>query len=227
VPESISSFYAKMHSEHSVRLHCCEEVVAIEERPNASVVLTGSGMRLPADIVVIGIGSVPNDELAASCGLSTDRGVIVDEFGFTNDPEISAAGDVARHFNPLLGKHILLESWQNAQNQAIAVARNVVGTPTRYAEIPWFWTDQYDCSLQIYGLPDDNAQTIVRGDLATRKWLLVQMRDDKIIYAAGANCPRELRICKDLISRGRSVSARDFANTAVDLKSLVSHELQT
>src|SRR5207302_10706938 len=103
---------------------------------------------LTADHALIGIGIVPNDELAASCGLDVDDGVLVDACARTNDAAIFAAGDVARRESPRYGRHIRFESWHNAQNHAIAAARNMLGPATPYDEVPWFWSDQYDVNFQ-------------------------------------------------------------------------------
>ena len=138
--------------------------------------------------MVAGIGVIPNAEIAHAAGLACDRGILVDAYGATEDPRILAAGDVARHYNPLLDRSILLESWQNAQNQSIALARNIasVGEAVPYAELPWFWSDQNGINLQIYGLLETGGEIAVRGDPTSESWFMAQIRDGRIVFAAAS-----------------------------------------
>ena len=175
------------------------------------------GAASAADVVVVGIGVIPEDGLARAAGLAVDGGIVVDQHGRTADPAIWAAGDVTQHFNPLLGQRIRLESWQNAQNQAIAVAKNIAGIETVYAEVPWFWSDQYGINMQITGLPQDGAQEVVRGDLDGFAGLLFQMAGGRLIAAVGLNAARDLRFAKQIIQLGGAVSAAELADPAVKL----------
>lgn len=113
---------------------------------------TTDGRTVAADLVVIGVGAQPNDGLAAEAGLAVDDGIVVDAFGRTSDPAIFAAGDVTNHPSPLYGRRVRLESVHNAMEQAKTVARTIAGDPQPYADVPWFWSDQYDLKLQIAGL---------------------------------------------------------------------------
>jgi NADPH-dependent 2,4-dienoyl-CoA reductase/sulfur reductase-like enzyme len=180
-------------------------------------VTTDTGEKLPADIVVAGIGVIPNAEIAHAAGLACDRGIVVDQFGATEDPYILAAGDVARHHNPLLDRSILLESWQNAQNQAIALARNIARDtdPVPYAELPWFWSDQYGINLQIYGQLEEGGAFAVRGDPASAQWLMTQIVDGRIVFAAGINAARDLRPMRELIKLGAPASRADIEDTSI------------
>jgi 3-phenylpropionate/trans-cinnamate dioxygenase ferredoxin reductase component len=170
---------------------------------------------------VVGIGVVPNIELAHTAGLETDNGIVVDEYGRTRNPRIYAAGDVTSHFNSLLGRHIRLESWQNAQNQAIAVARNILGAAIPYAEVPWFWSDQYELNLQIAGLPHV-ADQIVRRDFpgGGAAVLYFHLREGRLAAVIGINSARDVRFGKEIIAIGGSPSATELADPAVTLASL-------
>ena len=144
--------------------------LGIDIRLNAGVShKDGTGLRLidgsivDAAVIVAGIGVVPETSLAESAGLLVDDGVLVDEFGATSDPLIFAAGDVTRHYHPLLGRRIRLESWQNANMQAEAAGRAMAGVRTPYQEIPWLWSDQGDLNLQMAGAPAAVDRTVVRG----------------------------------------------------------------
>jgi NADPH-dependent 2,4-dienoyl-CoA reductase/sulfur reductase-like enzyme len=141
----------------------------------------------------------------------------------TEDPRILAAGDVARHHNPLLDRSILLESWQNAQNQSIALARNIasVGEAVPYAELPWFWSDQYGINLQIYGLLEQGGEIAVRGDPTSENWLMAQIRDGRIVFAAGINAVRDLRPLRELMKLGAIVTREDIENPAIGTADLL------
>jgi NADPH-dependent 2,4-dienoyl-CoA reductase/sulfur reductase-like enzyme len=208
VPQRISQIYAKLHRDHGVdlRLHA-----GIGELSDAFIA---------ADIVVVGIGVIPNDDLASACGLAVDNGILVDAHGRTSDPHIYAAGDVTRHYNPLLDRALRLESWQNAQNQAIAVARNILGENLEYAEVPWFWSDQYGINMQITGLTDPDAVTVERGSLDAHAGLLFELVAGKLVCAVGLNAARDLRVAKQIISLGKPVDAAALADPAVKLNDL-------
>lgn len=220
-PFELGEYLAQLHAGHGVSFRFSSQVTRFVRHGEKHSAVTQSGEEIRADTVVVGIGVIPNSGIAAEAGLVVDRGIVVDEFGATSDPHIFAAGDVARHYNTLLARHILLESWQNAQNQAIAVATNLThpDAPKPFAEIPWFWTDQYDRNIQMYGLAQQEGETVIRG----RKdgtWLLFQTKDDRIVFAAGVNAPRELRPARDLIASGAPISRAALVDTNVSMAEL-------
>jgi NADPH-dependent 2,4-dienoyl-CoA reductase/sulfur reductase-like enzyme len=218
-PAEIGANYRNLHEGQGVKFLFGTQLRALQRQAGQIMVETADGVRVAADTVIPGIGVVPNSELASDAGLAADHGIIVDEFGMTGDPRIFAAGDAARHFNPIFGRHILLESWQNAQNQAIAIAKNLVSEapPVAYAELPWFWSDQYDVNLQMYGLTEPGAQTVLRGDSSARSWLLFQMKEDRMICAIGINAARDLRAARDLILLKARLQVSELADTATPL----------
>ncbi len=179
------------------------------------------GTILPASLVVIGIGIVPNSELAAQAGLEVENGVVVDAFGRTSDPDIFAAGDVTNHPNDLLGRRIRLESWENAQNQAIAAARAMLGGETPYREVPWFWSDQYDVNIQLVGLPADWDRTVTRGDRAADRFIEFYVKGDRLEGAAALNNPRDIRFAKRLMQAEKSVDPAALTDPAVKLQTLL------
>ncbi len=217
VTPRISSLYADLHRAKGVDLRVGVELVRIDGPANAPVLHLADGSTVAADVVVVGIGVIPQDGLARDAGLAVEGGIVVDAYGRSSDPSIWAAGDVTRHFNPLLGQHIRLESWQNAQNQAIAVAKNIAGLETVYAEVPWFWSDQYGINMQITGLTQDGAEDVVRGDLDGFSGLLFQMAGGRLIAAVGLNAVRDLRVAKQIIQLGGAVRAEELADPAVKL----------
>ncbi|HEY0315892.1 MAG TPA: FAD-dependent oxidoreductase, partial [Sphingomonas sp.] len=222
-PPLLRDYYRDLHLARGVDFRFGATVAAIERRGEERVVALASGEALVADLVVAGIGVVPNSELAAEAGLAVSDGIDVDAFGATADPYIFAAGDVAHHYNPLLGRAIRLESWQNAQNQAIAIARNLAGTgdPAPYAELPWFWSDQYDVNLQIYGLLEQGGDLVVRGDPMGRSWLLVQQVDGRVMFAAGINAARDLRPVREIMKLGLRIDPAALADEGVTTAQLL------
>lgn len=221
VPSRVGEFYASFHRDKGVDLRLETNVQRILDNNGCAAVELDSGELLSADAIVVGIGVIPNVEIAREAGLKTDNGIAVDEYGCTEDPAIYAAGDVTSHFNPLLGRSIRLEYWQNAQNQAITVAGNILGGAKAYAEVPWFWSDQFELRLQIAGIPQEGDEVVQRGTLGSGPAAMFHRRDDRLVAVVGIDSPREVRFGKELIALGGKISAADLADPAVNLASLV------
>ena len=221
VPPAVGTFYADLHRRHGAEIRFGTQVQAIEDADGQPVVVLNNGERIEADAVVVGIGIVPNLELARDAGLAVQNGVAVDAFGRTEDPSIWAAGDVANRFDARYGRRVRLESWQNAQNAAIAVARNMVGSPVPYTEVPWFWSDQHGLNMQICGMVSSDLPWITRGSLEAGTALLVQVDGDRPVCAIGINATRDLRFAKELIALDAPVPAAVLADPAVKLNDLV------
>jgi len=173
-----------------------------------------------ADYAAIGIGAQPNTELAQTAGIEVRDGIIVDAFGRSSDPAIFAAGDVTRHLNPLLGRHIRLEAWQNAQNQGIAIAKIIAGGSEAFAEVPWFWTDQYEINVQMAGAHDRWDQIVWRGAPTDPGFTLFQLYEGKLVAAVTVNSARDMRFARMLIQRGVPVDPSALADKAVKLQDL-------
>lgn len=169
----LAQMFADLHREHGVSFHFEASVAGIEvEGGRATGVTLGDGTRLPADLVVVGVGAQPNVELALNAGLEVDNGVLVDEYLRTSAPDIYAVGDIAAQAHPVLGR-VRVEHWANALNQAAAVAATVTGTPTPYDKQPFFYTDQYDLGMEYRGYvpPGVEPTVVIRGDRDTRELL--------------------------------------------------------
>ena len=202
-----------------VRLGATIEALTGEGRVNGAR-LSG-GEVLPATAVVIGIGIVPNVELAEAAGLAVDNGIAVDALCRTSDPDIFAAGDVTNHPNDLLGRSLRLESWENAQNQGIAAAKAMLGGETPYCEIPWFWSDQYDVNIQLVGLPSGFDETVTRGERGEGSFIEFYMKDGRIDGAAAIDSPRDIRFAKRLMQAEKIVDPAALADPAVKLQALL------
>ena len=213
---SVADVFVDLHAGHGIEFRFGTMIESIESCGSALKIATSSGL-IEGDIVIIGIGAVPNQELAAASGLIVEDGVVVDEFGRTSDPAISAAGDVTRHYNPVLGRYIRLESWQNAQNQAIAVGTNVGGGRKAHAEVPWCWSDQFNANLQVVGCPLSWDELVWRGDRASSQFTTFYLKDGRVVGANAVNSPKDIRFARMMIEQKCAVSGPDLANTAIKL----------
>ncbi|MEW6450661.1 MAG: FAD-dependent oxidoreductase [Pseudomonadota bacterium] len=208
------------HERRGVVFRFSTGVSAIREAGTQIEIEIDSGETLSADLVVVGVGAIPNTDLAREAGLECDGGVIVDAFGRTSDPRIFAVGDVSRHFNPLLGRALRLESWQNAQNQGIAIGKIIAGSREPYAEIPWFWTDQYESNFQIVGAPAAWDRIVWRGDPDGRAFTAVYLHGDRVVAGNTMNNARDIRFLKQLILSGKPVEPATLADSAISLAQL-------
>ena len=156
--EAMSAFYHQLHSGRGVNIRTSAKVSGFAGNGRIDAVLTDTGERLPADLAIVGIGIIPNIELAAAAGLACENGVLVDDHCRTADPDIYAAGDCTNHPNALLGRRLRLESVPNAMEQARVAAVNMNGGDATYSSIPWFWSDQYELKLQMAGFSADADQ---------------------------------------------------------------------
>lgn len=174
-----------------------------------------------ADLIVVGIGLVANDDIAREAGIACDNGILTDACGRTNDPNVFACGDVSVFTPPGADRPMRLESWGNAQNQAIACAKTVLGREVIYDEIPWFWSDQYDANIQILGFPPAGGEAVLRGSMAEGRFSLFWLGGDRLTASLSVNVPIDIKVAKRLISAGKPVSAAQLADEAVVLKSLL------
>ena len=173
MPPLIGDYARALHERHGVRFEFDARIKSIARAADGGAVVTTARADYTGDMVVAGIGAAPNTALADAAGLAVEDGIRVDAQGRTSDPDIFAAGDVTRHLNPLLGRALRVESWQVALNQAAIVARAMAGASDNYAELPWLWTDQYDCNIQVLGCVDPAMEMIRRGDAAAAGFTLI------------------------------------------------------
>jgi 3-phenylpropionate/trans-cinnamate dioxygenase ferredoxin reductase subunit len=216
VPAEISEFLARLHASHGTRVILGAGVAGFARiyEGTLTVTLTG-GRELACDAVVIGVGLIPNDELAREAGLECDGGVVVDAQCRTSDPDILAAGDVTTWHCNWAGRRMRLESWQNAQEQGIAAARAALGIEVDHQPLPWFWSDQYETNLQIFGMPDPAHRVVVRGDQQSDSFVVFYLDADKVKAAMGPNAARDLRFARRLIENGKSVDPVVLANPGI------------
>ena len=220
VSPEVSAYFQAEHTAHGVQLMLSTALDSFEGDARIAAVRTADGHSVPADLVIAGIGIVPNTELAASASLEVDNGIVVDAGCRTADRKIFAVGDCTSHPNSIYGRRIRLESVHNALEQAKTAAANICGEDTEYAQVPWFWSDQYDIKLQIAGLSEGYDEVVVRGDPATRSFSCLYLRDGVLIACDAINAPRDFVQSKALIAaRARFAPAR-LAAAGSELKDL-------
>jgi 3-phenylpropionate/trans-cinnamate dioxygenase ferredoxin reductase subunit len=213
---AIANYFTRLHAANGVEIHCGAMVEAFDAGERLEGIFV-DGKRWSADTVLIGVGAQPNVELAEACGLACDTGIIVDEYCRTSDPRIFAAGDCTSHYNVHFRSRLRLESVQNAVDQATCAALNMVGRSTAYRDVPWFWTQQYDCKLQSVGMCTDYEEIETRGAAASGRLALLYYAGGELIGCDAINLPREfMEVRKRLHDRADSSVAMGAAPHAND-----------
>ncbi len=218
VSRPVSDFFDKEHRAAGVKLLLNTGVEAFEGSGQLEAVRAG-GKTYAADMALVGIGVVPNLELARDAGLACEDGIMVDQNCATADPAIFAAGDCTWHVGRE-GIPLRLESVQNAIDQAKHAAYAMVGKPKPYSEVPWFWSDQYDLKLQIAGLARATDQIVLRGDPAARKFSVFHLRDGVVAAVEAVNAPAEYLVGRKLIGEGARVAPERLADSSILIKNI-------
>ncbi len=214
--QEISAFYTRLHSENGVSIKTSAAVTVIEGAGQVESVGLADGSSIAADLVIIGVGIVPNVELAEAAGLTVENGIVVDELAQTNDADIVAAGDCTFHPNEIYDTQLRLESVQNANDQAKTAAASICGRQKPYRALPWFWSDQYELKLQIAGLNHGYDEVAIRGDIdKSYSFAVFYFRQGKLIAADCLARPKEFMVCKRIISEGLSVSVSTLVDESV------------
>jgi len=227
VPEEIATVVAKQHRREGVEIVCGARITAIEDSGASAYVVLADGRGIAADLVVVGIGAVPNTELAEAAGIAVENGIAVDGTLRTSDPDIFAAGDCCSfplsHYG---GRRVRLEAWRNAQDQGMLAAANLIGGAEHIASVPWFWSDQYELTLQIAGLADAAALT-VRRDMEEGAFILFHLDGEGRLIAASGIGPanavaRDIRLAEMLIAAGSRPDPEALASPETKLKKLLA-----
>ncbi|WP_112608766.1 NAD(P)/FAD-dependent oxidoreductase (plasmid) [Rhizobium sp. WW22] len=227
VPEEIAEAITERHRQEGVDIRCGRTIEALQEETDKVVVRLVSGEVISADLLLVGIGALPNVTLAAEAGLAIDNGIAVNERLESSHADIFAAGDCCSFPLSLYGgRRVRLESWRNAQEQANLAAANMLGESAEISAVPWFWSDQYDFTLQIAGLPDE-AVTHVRRDLDDGAFILFHLGADGRVLAAsgigrGNAIARDIRLAEMLIAARAHPDHAALAASSVKLKSLLA-----
>ncbi|RVU85963.1 ferredoxin-NAD reductase [Leucothrix sargassi] len=195
----VSEFYQRYHTEKGVDIRLNAGVEKMEAQGDAYLTTLSDGSTVEFDIVVVGIGVLPNVELAEQAGLACDNGIVVNEFAATADADIYAVGDCSKYRSLIYDRDIRLESIPNANGQARTAAAAICGDEVPYNEVPWFWSDQYDIKLQTAGLFDGYDQAVVRGDISENKFSVFYLKAGRVLAVDAVNAPMEFMIAKKLV----------------------------
>jgi NADPH-dependent 2,4-dienoyl-CoA reductase/sulfur reductase-like enzyme len=220
VPKIVSERFLELHEANGVDVRLETGIERIEGDGTITGVVLPNGETLPADAVVIGVGVIPETELAAEAGIEVDNGIVVDELCRTSTTDVYAAGDVTNHRNPILGKSFRLEAWQCAQNMAIAAAKIMCGEDAPYAEIPWMWSDQYDANLQVAGMPDSWDDIVYRGDSSGDAFIGFIVDSGQVTGAIALNQARDMRLARRIMASGKSYEAGELADEGISMRDL-------
>jgi 3-phenylpropionate/trans-cinnamate dioxygenase ferredoxin reductase subunit len=220
VSEELSQFYQDVHTANGVKLRLATGVEGFAGENRVETVILDNGERIPADIVVAGIGIVPNTELASEAGLDVTNGIVVNDHCQTADPNIFAIGDCTWHPNDLLATNLRLESVHNALEQAKTAAANICGEDVSYAQVPWFWSDQYDLKLQIAGLSQGFDDIVIRGNMDEHSFACLYLRDGELIAVDAVNRPKDFIQSKTLIASRAKIDPALLSDINNELKDL-------
>ncbi|WP_375595143.1 FAD-dependent oxidoreductase [Algihabitans albus] len=219
LPDRVAALLADRHRRAGVDLRLGAGLAAFEGEGRVQAVRLGDGSRLPADLVVVGIGAQPNVELAQAAGLACDDGILVDSHCCAGG-SVYALGDCSRHRDAWLNGPVRLESWENAELAPQAAAKAILGRPEPYGGVPWFWTDQYDVNLQLLGLKQPVEREVLRGDPESGSFLLFGLAGQRVVTAALVNAGRDRRPVRQIIEGRLAVDPAALADPDRPLKQL-------
>jgi 3-phenylpropionate/trans-cinnamate dioxygenase ferredoxin reductase subunit len=218
----IGSFYRDVHAQHGVELVLGDSVEAFAGDNAVARVLTAGGREIDCDFVVVGIGVAPRVELARDGGLDVDDGILVDEMLRTSVPNVFAAGDVARAWHPFYGERVRVEHWSNALNQGPAAARAMLGEPTSYDRIPYFFSDQYDVGMEYSGYAPKWDEVVFRGDRESGEFIAFWLKDQRVLAGMNVNVWDVNEHVQALIRSRQPIKAATLSDLDASLESLVA-----
>jgi len=214
----ISAHYQKMHEKNGARVLLKTRVDEVIGRDGRVAGVRCGQKTYSADMVIVGIGVIANDSIAKTARLECYDGILVDEYARTSDADIVSAGDCTRHYNPLLDRRLRLESVHNAVEQGKTAAMTLLGQHSAYAQIPWFWSDQYENKLQMTGLSDGFDEEIIRGDPDAGAFSVFYYKSEKLIAVDSVNRPADHLMGRKLLAKSSELSKAQAADPAFNLK---------
>jgi 3-phenylpropionate/trans-cinnamate dioxygenase ferredoxin reductase subunit len=221
VGAQLGTVFADLHRDHGVDLILSGGVSSFEGDGQVDAVVLADGRRLPADLVVVGVGAQPNLELARNAGLDIDRGVVTDAALRTSDQYVFAAGDIVQWPHPILGEQIRVEHWANANDSGVAAAKAMLGQDVAYDALPFFFSDQYDIGLEYvgYAAPDVDPELVIRGDPASREFMAFWLGDGRLLAAMHMNMWDSLEPVQPLIASRKTLDPKRLADPSIAIGS--------
>ena len=221
VSKEVSNFFEDYHLSQGVRFIFNDEINSIKRVNNKHEISLSTGKIIHADSILVGIGGIPNTEIAENTDIEINNGISIDSKCKTNINNIFSMGDCTNFWSELYGKKIRLESVQNAIDQAKVLAENIMNIDSVYDSVPWFWSDQYDLKLQIAGLSEGYDETILRGDKKTKSFSCLYLKEGKIIAIDAINRPKDFIQSKVLIQEKRRIDRENASNEDFELKQFI------
>lgn len=225
VPPLFGDWLRGRYEQAGVRVLCGARVRSVVATDAGTTVALADGQSLESDFLLVAIGQVPNIALAQQAGIEINNGIAVNERCETSAAGIFSAGDCASHFSRFLGKRVRLESWQNAQEQALVAARAMLDMPAEYDVIPWFWSDQLGLNIQMLGVPDSAYRYAVRGDMSEGKFSLYGFDGESLRYALAVNSGGDIRPLRNLLEAGAAIDGGTLTDTARTVREIVKAAL--
>jgi 3-phenylpropionate/trans-cinnamate dioxygenase ferredoxin reductase subunit len=224
IGDTAGSVFAGLHRDHGVDLRMSTSVAGIEGHVKVTGVRLEGGEVVPADVVVVGIGAVPETALAETAGIHVDDGIMTDAAFRTSADDVHAVGDVANVFHPVLGRPIRIEHWANAENAGKAAGRSLAGEHVAYDEIPYFYTDQYDLGMEYsgYGTLAEGVEPLFRGDREAREFIAFWLAEGRVVAGMNVNVWDVNDAVQRLIRSRAVVDPARLADPAVPLDELVA-----
>ena len=207
----VASIFADLHRRHGVDLRLNIEVESIKGNGGRAIVGLADGSSIEADLLVVGVGVAPDTALARAAGLQTDNGILVDDQLRTSATDVFAAGDVANAYHPLLGRHLRVEHWDNAIEQGVVAAQNMLGKAVSYDRLPYFFSDQYDLGMEYVGNvgPDGYDQVVLRGKPDEGTFTAFWLKAGRVLAGMHANDWDAMDPIRRIVARQRAVPRLD------------------
>ncbi|SNY88845.1 3-phenylpropionate/trans-cinnamate dioxygenase ferredoxin reductase subunit [Nocardia amikacinitolerans] len=222
-PPSVGSFYRKLHADNGVEIVDDVRLTRVEGHEDGVTATAHDGREWTAGVALVAIGSVPDTALAEAAGLSVDDGILVDEHYRTSAPEIYAAGDAAKRFDPEFGTHERTEHWNSALAQGAAAAKSMLGKPAVRQDVSWGWSTQYGLNLQFAGRLRHDDDFVLRGTLAEPNFTVLALRHRRLVGAVAIARPSDIRAARELIAQGVILDPVKCSDESVDLTTLATH----
>lgn len=217
----VGSAVIGIHSEHGVEIRTGEVVTDMSETPSGVELRTGDGELVECDELLVGVGTVPNAELAVEAGIEVDGGILTDEYGRTSAPDVYAIGDVAARLHPVYGRRLRVEHHDTAWRHGANLARNLLGEPEPFTEEHWFWSDQYEHNLQSLGQFTGEGKQVIRGSVEQRSFSVFSLADGRIRAVVALDRSRDVLQARKLMAVPHEVTEEQLADEGFQLKSLL------
>ena len=218
-PASVSDFLGAVHRDRGVEIVLNEQISEVSLAPGKEIqVELGNGETYLTDELVIGVGALPNTEVAEAMGLEVSSGIVVDEYCRTSLPQVYACGDVAEFQHPRYGR-VRWENWKHAQQHGRHAARCILGGSDHYDETPWIWTDQYDLNIQTLGF-HQGCEDVLRGETSNGRFTVFHLRDGRVCGATFVNDVKSKKPTLKLIERSAAVDPGQLADVSTNLRKI-------